>query len=227
MQDPGVCHSLAIFSKVWAWAIGTFVGNGKLKLATRLHRAWSRKQCGSAGAPEAGDSCKDKACSPISRELGVNALVPSRTGLLSMWVAETWNELFQRQESWCREAAQSALRQWWACPGRIIHPNTKKASQRCLSPLPQSTLSPGFFLACMYPCENPSLSSLFCCLTPSGSLQPCCCLPGDDPYSLVDCFGWGWVVHPGKLPSGGWCHNSSCWICKLPLYSTDPLSLSS
>lgn len=47
-----------------------------------------------------------------------------------MWVAETWNELFQRQESWCREAAQSALRQWWACPGRIIHPNTKKAPQR-------------------------------------------------------------------------------------------------
>lgn len=94
-------------------------------------------------------------------------------------------------------------------------------------PFPQSTLPPGFFLACMYPCENPSLSSLFCCLTPSGSLQPCCSLSGDDPYTLVDCFGWGRMVHPGKLPSCGWCHNSSCWICKLPLYSTDPLSLSS
>lgn len=131
MQDLGVCHSVGrIFSKVWAWAIGTFVGHGKLKLATRLHHARSRKHCGSAGTPEAGSSCKDKACSPISRELGINVLVLSRTGLLSMWVAETWNELFQRQESWCREAAQSALRQWWACPGRIIHPNTKKAPQR-------------------------------------------------------------------------------------------------
>lgn len=40
MQDPGVCHSVREnFFKSVAWTTGTFVGHGKLKLATRLHHA--------------------------------------------------------------------------------------------------------------------------------------------------------------------------------------------
>lgn len=156
------------------------------------------------------------------RELGINALVLSRTGLLAVWVAETWNKLFQRQEFWCREAAQSALRQWWACPGRIIHSSTKKLppprnmlSSDVSLPSPSLPSYLDFFLACMYPCENPSLSSLSCGLTPSGSLQPCCSLSKMTPYTLVDCFGWGWeAVGGATTPAAG---SVSCHFIALTL----------
>lgn len=161
------------------------------------------------------------------RELGINALVLSRTGLLAVWVAETWNKLFQRQEFWCREAAQSALRQWWACPGRIIHSSTKKlpppqkhAFFWCLSPLPQSTLLPGFFLSMHVSVwKSKSLISVLWPDTVRFSPALLFSFQDDSLYS-------GRLFWMG-LGSCGWCHNSSCWICKLPLYSTDPLSLSS